>query len=105
MIRDREIHPRQTHNHRGEPVFDMDQAKDELREDVKNGVHLKMTPEELWSSKDVYQKFDKDIFRPRIYQEVRRAKMINYMEEKRVERRKQFQKEEVKKLFCGAESS
>ena len=98
MREDRKLRPRQTHNQRGEPVFDMDYAKHVLREDVKNNVHLKMKPKELWGSKTPYQKFKPDIFRQRIYQEVRRNKMINHMENKRTKRRQQFktQKEQDK---------
>ena len=93
MREDRKLHPRQTHNQRGEPVFDMDFAKQLLREDVKNNVHLEMMPADLWDLRKEYQKFKPDIFRQRIYQEVRRNKMINHMENKRTKRRQQFQAE------------
>ena len=103
MREDRKLHPRQTHNQRGEPVFDMDYAKRVLREDVKNNVHLEMKPKELWELREPYHKFKPDIFRQRIYQEVRRNKMINHMENKRTKRRQQFKAQKEKDLKKQAE--
>jgi hypothetical protein len=85
---DRLLHPRQSHNHRGDPVFDMDiAAKEQLRDDIKNKLHEQMTPMEFWQSREVYTKYKLDKFRPRIYQEVRRGKMLNWLEKKRTEKR------------------
>ena len=90
---DRRLHPRQTHNGRGEPVFDMDEAKTYLRADIKAKLHKQMTPEELWESRpEVYKKFKLDIFRQRIYQEIRRNKYLNYLEKKRNAKRIKFAK-------------
>ena len=47
MNRDRKTYPRQSHNARGEPVFDMDEAKLLLRQDIIDGVHLQHDPESL----------------------------------------------------------
>ena len=91
MKHDRLLHPRQTHNHRGELVFDMDlEAKEQLREDIKNKLHKKLDPSELWGKRLVYQRYDLDIFRPRIYQEVRRRKFLNLLEHKRTIKRQEF---------------
>lgn len=91
LEKDRRLHPRQSHNHRGEPVFDMDiAAKAQLRDDVQNNLHLRMTPMELWEHREVYAKYKLDIFRPRIYQEVRRVKMVNWLEKKRTEKRTEY---------------
>ncbi len=89
---DRRLHPRQSHNHRGEPVFDFDtNAKLLLRDDIKiYELHLEMSPAELWESRDVYMKYKLEIFRQRIYQEIRRNKFINYLEKKRTEKRRTF---------------
>ena len=88
---DRLLHPRQSHNHRGEPVFDMDTtAKKQLSRDIKNKLHKQMTPMELWEGREVYRKYKLSKFRPRIYQEIRRLKFINYLEYKRTEKRKEF---------------
>jgi hypothetical protein len=66
---DRLLHPRQTHNNRGEPVFDLDQeAKAHLSDDIKNNLHKQMKPEDLWLSREVYQKYRLNKFRQRIYQ-------------------------------------
>lgn len=91
LERDRLLHPRQTHNHRGEPVFDMDiAAKTQLRDDVKDKLHKRMTPKELWEHREVYAKYKLDKFRPHIYQEVRRVKMVNWLEKKRNEKRTEY---------------
>lgn len=87
MMRDRQLHPRQTHNIHGEPVFDMSDAKAFLREDVENGLHHIMSAVDLRESRPVYQIFKLEKFRERISQEVRRQKFINYLEEKRAKNR------------------
>jgi hypothetical protein len=76
--------PRDRHNERGELVFDMHPAKLLLREDVKNGVHRRMTPDYMHrSTRPEYKLFKGEIFRHRIYQEVRLQKYFNYLELKR----------------------
>jgi hypothetical protein len=65
----------------GKLVFDLHpDAKLLLRADVEAGKHLRMTPRELQIT---YQMFEPDIFRQRIYQEVRRSKFVNYLKERR----------------------
>jgi hypothetical protein len=77
---DRGIHPRRFHNNRGEPVFDLSVAKALLQQDVEDGVHLTMTPAELQGSQsNEYGIFNANKFKERIYQEVRRKKMIHYL--------------------------
>lgn len=80
---DRAIHPRSSRNHRGELVFDMHVAKDLLRRDVENGLHLKMKPSDLRKTQEAYMQFSKSVFRHRIYQEVRRRKFLHYLDLKR----------------------
>ena len=89
---DRVLHPRQCCNDRGERVFDFDEpAKLQLREDIKNKLHKQMTPMELWEHREMYhQHYNLDKFRPRIYQEIRRNKFLNWLEMKRTEKRKDF---------------
>jgi hypothetical protein len=88
---DRRLHPRQTHNHRGEPVFDMDEeAKAQLGEDIKNKLHKRMTPTELWQSREMYLKYKANIFKHRIYQYEKRVKFLNWLEKQRTERRDDF---------------
>jgi hypothetical protein len=91
LDRDRVLHPRQSHNHRGEPVFDIDiEAKLQLRADINNKLHRQMTPMELWEYRQVYGKYKLDKFRPHIYQEIRRVKMLNWLEKKRKEKRMEY---------------
>jgi hypothetical protein len=56
---DRTLYPRQSHNERGELVFDMHQAKLLLREDIKNNLHKTMyrTPKQLQASRAEYKPF------------------------------------------------
>ena len=90
MEHDRRLHPRQAKNQRGKFVFDMHEAKELLRKDVAKKKHKKMTPKELWKSKKAYQDFDLDVFRQRIYQEIRRTKYYNYLAHKSTKNRKKF---------------
>ena len=91
LNRDRILHPRECHNRRGEPVFDMDiAAKAQLQADIKNRLHKQMKPMELWNYRQVYAKYKLDKFRPRIYQEIRRIKMLKWLEKKRKEKRTEF---------------
>jgi hypothetical protein len=83
LMHDRRAFPRQTFNHRGQLVFDLHPAKLLLRADVKAGKHLTMTPEELQLTNGSYKMFEPDIFRQRIYQEVRRSKFVNHLKERR----------------------
>ena len=81
---DRKRQPAQTRNERGELVFDQHRAKKLLRKDVKNGVHLTMTPSQLRLTRPEYQEFKKKIFKGRVYQEVRRQKFLHHLELKRM---------------------
>ena len=94
---DRLLHPRQSHNHRGEPVFDMDiDAKEQLQYDIEIGLHKQLKPEELWEFRPaIYKKYKLELFRPRIYQAIRKAKFINWLEKKRNEKRADFAGPEV----------
>jgi hypothetical protein len=97
LARDRLLHPRQTHNHRGEPVFDMDTAaKEQLRDDVKNELHKHMDPMELWEHREVYAKYKLDKFRQCIYQGIRRGKMLNWLEKERTKKRMEYMTKKMK---------
>ena len=86
LAHDRGIHPRKTKNARGEPIFDFTQAKQALRDDVKDGKHKHMKPRRLWKTRKVYQLFRLEIFRQRIYQEVRAQKFNFYLSIKRAQK-------------------
>jgi hypothetical protein len=66
LCNDRLLHPRQTHNERGELVFDRTEAKELLQEDVKNKVHETMEPADLQASRTPYHPFKPHIFRKNI---------------------------------------
>ena len=72
-----------------------EKAKDRLRRDVLRGVHERLTPAEMWEWRTVYQKYDLDIFRHRVYQEIRRNKFLNWLDDKRTEKRQKFAKEKA----------
>jgi hypothetical protein len=94
---DRLLHPRQTHNERGEPVFDMTKAKELLQEDVKNKVHETMEARDLQLSRIEYRPFQAHIFSQRIKQEVRRQKYFYYLELKRTVKRTKYKEAKAKK--------
>jgi hypothetical protein len=84
---DRLLHPRSKHNSRGAPVFDLSDAKELLRADIKEGRHDGMKPQEFRETRQEYKSFSKKIFKERIYQEIRRNKYITYLEMKREKER------------------
>jgi hypothetical protein len=83
LAHDRRLFPRQAENNRGEPVFDLSDAKLLLRADVKEGKHISNTPAELQHSRVEYHPFNPKKFKERIFQELRRVKFINWLEQKR----------------------
>jgi hypothetical protein len=83
LVHDRELHPQQTHNRRGELVFNMTPAKAKLREDVKNKKHTTMKPALLQESNRTYWPFKPKTFKERIYQEVCLQKYYHYLQKKR----------------------
>jgi hypothetical protein len=83
FLHDRRLFPRQGHNGRGEPVFDMSTAKYLLRKDVCEKRHTTMTPSCFQKTRPEYMLFKPDIFKFRIYQEERLQKYFNYLDWKR----------------------
>ena len=84
LMHDRSIHPRHPYNKKGEPVFDLSEAKPLLRKDVAEEKHLNMSLDDLWKTRPEYCDFwDKDFFKRRVRQEVRRVKYMYYLEWKR----------------------
>jgi hypothetical protein len=84
MVHDRQLFPRSDTNHRGEPVFDLHPAKEVLRKDIEDGNHEHLTPAQFQSTRPIYQPFDAEIFKHRIYQEIRRKKYIHYLQMKQL---------------------
>jgi hypothetical protein len=87
LAHDMALYPRQGHNGRGEPVFDLSAAKPLLREDVRNNLHATMVPSVFQQTRQEYRVFKPHIFKHRIYQEVRRQKYLHYLELKRAKLR------------------
>ena len=102
MLHDCGRKPQATHNRRGELVFDLHKAKKLLRKDVKNGVHLTMTPTQLRLTRPEYQQFKKKIFKGRVYQEVRRQKFLHYLDLKRKKERPEPTGKHNKVLFTAS---
>jgi hypothetical protein len=97
LVHDRELHPRQYKNARGELVFDLvREAKQYLEEDVKDKKHEIMKPAVLQKTRQIYMQFRLDIFRQRIYQEVRRQKFVFYLEVKRAEKIKKIRERRLR---------
>lgn len=84
LAHDRQRHPRASHNARGEPVFYLHTAaRQYLEADIKAKKHQRMKPAALRRTRAEYMVFRLDIFRQRIYQEVRRQKFIFWLQIKR----------------------
>jgi hypothetical protein len=96
MLHDRQLHPRQLKNHRGELVFDLHAAKLLLREDIKAGAHVEMLPSQFRGTRTEYEEFDRDIFRQRIYQEERYQKYWNWLDDKRTEKQRAHKEQQEK---------
>ena len=91
IAHDLELHPRKSHNHCGELVFAFSEAKKKLKKDVERRKHKTMKPIDLRNTRPEYKVFTLDKFRQRIYQQERREKFENYLEDKRDEKAKERQ--------------
>lgn len=68
----------------GKPLWDCHPAKLLLRKDVAERKNKTMKPKQLQASRDEYKDFPLEKFRPHIYQENRRRRFCNYLNDKRV---------------------
>ena len=96
LAHDRQLHPRASHNNRGEPVFDMSDAKALLRSDIEEDKHLGITPSQFRQTRVEYKQFPLKIFKERVYQEVRRRKFVYYMNWKRAKKVEKAKKARLK---------
>ena len=62
-----------------------------------------MTPSCLYASRTAYQKFDRDLFRRRIYQEVRRQKFERYLNDDR-DRKAEAQRQRHREAIYARET-
>jgi hypothetical protein len=97
MVHDQELYPRKLRNDRGELVFDLHEAKQLLREDVKAKKHAHMVPSDFQTTRPEYEEFERDIFRQRIYQEERYQKYSNWLESKRTKKQEEHKEKQKKK--------
>jgi hypothetical protein len=74
LYHDLELHPRSRLTNRGVPFWDTSKAKKLLSRDIKNGLHLRLAPSELWITNPEYLKYPLTTFRNHIYQKVRTDK-------------------------------
>jgi len=98
LAHDRQIHPKKTHNYRGEPRWEGSEAERLLREDMDEGKHETMKPMKLYQSRPEYKQhcFTVDVFRGHIHQEVRHRKFMNYLEYKQEKDKKKEQQKRDK---------
>ena len=80
--RHQQLHPPKTHDEFGNPRYCMHAAKDLLRQDMSAGMHKRLTPNALRETRNEYKVFSQDVFWQHVYQEVRRQKFINFLEQK-----------------------
>jgi hypothetical protein len=79
FLKHMQLHPLASHNRNGELMWDRHPAKPLLQEDVKNRAHVGVTPSEFRKTRPEYLAFKANIFKQRIYQEIRRQKFIFYL--------------------------
>lgn len=68
------LHPRPTHNARGEPEWNLHEAADLLIYDLDNGMYPDNTPEAIYNSRLQYKDFTLSTFRGHMHQELHTRK-------------------------------
>lgn len=82
----------------GKPIWAGSTAEELLKSDVERLLHLHMKPEQLWLSRNEYQRFELRSFRDRIY-EIRSKKLgKSYWLNKQEKEKKK--KQEIEALFA-----
>jgi hypothetical protein len=76
--------PRNPTTNRGTPFWDGSEAKNLLREDLKNNAAIKnMNPMALYATRDEYKRFPKDVFRNHLYKEISKQRQDVFWQAKR----------------------
>ena len=108
---DLDLFPIRTHNDRGEKKFYLTEAYKKLAEDISEKKHETMTPSELKASRPEYAEWPLKIFDGRIRQAIRRARMVNWRndkreakEKKRREKREKLEEDLVESLFASLDA-
>jgi len=83
LASDRMLFPKPMTDFRGNSRWADSEAKKLLQKDIDNNLQLTKTKEQLWKSKPQYQELDLDIFRGRVYQELKSRKFQSYVKHKR----------------------
>jgi hypothetical protein len=79
LSRDRQIYPKASHNHRGEPRWEGSEMERLLRLDMDDGKDKSLKPIDLYQSRKEYsENYTLSVFRKHIDQEQRRRKMLAY---------------------------
>ena len=87
---------------RGYPHWEGSNAQRQLKADIDNGEHEKLTPYALWAdeNRSEYRQFPQEVFRWHLYQEIRTRKYHNYLnvkeEYEKTKRQKRHEKALVK---------
>ena len=90
LAHDRLLFPKKTHNEKGEKIFYWTEGMKLLKQDIDDGLHLKMTPSQLQKMRPVeYGEFSPKIFGRRIRQAIRKKRLINWKNDKREEAKKE----------------
>jgi hypothetical protein len=82
LAHDRQLFPKRTHNHRGEPRWDNSAARAHLKADMDLGLHIGVKPSDLRGTRDSYQLYKPLTFAKHIHQEIRARKFQAYVKAK-----------------------
>jgi len=74
LAHDRLLYPQKTQNSKGEPLWKGSEAAKWLEIDMKDGLHLMKSPQELRETRECYKQFSKKRFSKRIDQLKQKAK-------------------------------
>lgn len=83
LQQDRKLYPAKSKRDDGSLLWDSHQAKLLLRKDVEAMKHKGMKPSTLRKTNDDYNKFSLSEFRQHIYQENRRRRFCNHLNDRR----------------------
>jgi hypothetical protein len=64
----RSLHPRNQATQRNYPFWDTSEASRLLEKDIDDGLHVLMTPKELYNTRQEYKEFPLAVFRKHIHQ-------------------------------------
>jgi hypothetical protein len=82
FLHDMALFPRPEYNYRGEPHWDLSEAKPLLEADIKEGKYPAMMPKELWLTRpEYYDAYPLEVFRKHIHQEIRTQKWHAYLKD------------------------